>query len=132
MIAAREVPGTLGVAGALAFLAALALGTVMVYCFWLILTTAAFWIVRMDEIVELFPGVYQAGRWPVSIYPDWLRLGLTFLIPIAFAVTVPAQAFTGRLTPETLVFAALFAVGLLVFTRLLWRTGLRRYSGASA
>ena len=47
-------------------------------------------------------------------------------------MTVPAQAFTGRLTPETLGFAALFAVGLLVFTRLLWRTGLRRYSGASA
>ncbi len=132
VIAGREVPGTLGVTGTLAFLLALALGSAMVYCFWLILTIAAFWIVRMDEIVELFTGVYQAGRWPVSIYPDWLRLGLTFLIPIAFAVTVPAQAFTGRLTPETLVFAALFAVGLLVFTRLLWRTGLRRYSGASA
>ena len=73
VIAAREVPGTLGVAGTLAFLAALALGSAMVYCFWLILTTAAFWIVRMDEIVDLFTGVYQAGRWPVSIYPDWLR-----------------------------------------------------------
>ena len=77
-------------------------------------------------------GVYQAGRWPVSIYPDWLRIGLTFLVPIAFAVTVPAQAFTGRLTPEILGLAALFAVGLLVVTRLLWRIGLRRYSGASA
>ena len=67
---------------------------------------------------ELFTGVYQAGRWPVSIYPDWLRIGLTFLVPIAFAVTVPAQAFTGRLTPEILGLAALFAVGLLVVTRL--------------
>ncbi len=132
MIAAREIPGTLGVPGLAAFLAALVLGIAMVYCFWLILTIAAFWIVRMDEIVDLFTGVYQAGRWPVSIYPDWLRIGLTFLVPIAFAVTVPAQAFTGRLTPEILGLAALFAVGLLVVTRLLWRIGLRRYSGASA
>ena len=98
VIAAGEVPGTLGGSGMLAFLAALALGASMVYCFWLILTTAAFWIVRMDEIVDLFQGVYQAGRWPVTIYPDWLRVGLTFLVPIAFAVTVPAEAFTGRLT----------------------------------
>jgi ABC-2 type transport system permease protein len=132
VIAAGQIPGTLGGSGTLAFLASLILGSAMVYCFWLLLTIAAFWIVRMDEIVELFTGVYQAGRWPVSIYPDWLRIGLTFLVPIAFAVTVPAQALTGRLTAETLGFAALFAVGLLVVTRLLWRTGLRRYSGASS
>ena len=107
----------------LAFLVALGLGASMVYCFWLILTTAAFWIVRMDEIVDLFSGVYQAGRWPVSIYPEWLRIGLTFLVPIAFAVTVPAEALTGRLTPEMLGLAALFAIGLFLGTRLLWRTG---------
>ena len=61
---------------------------------------------RVDEIVELFAGVYQAGRWPVSIYPDWLRVGLTFLVPIAFAVTVPAEAFTQRLSAGTLGLAA--------------------------
>jgi len=132
VIAANEVPGTLGGSGLLSFVVALALGASMVYCFWLILTTAAFWIVRMDEIVDLFQGVYQAGRWPVTIYPDWLRVGLTFLVPIAFAVTVPAEAFTSRLTASTLGLAALFALALLLFTRWLWRTGLRRYSGASA
>lgn len=115
-----------------AFLLALALGTAMVYAFWLALTTAAFWIVRMDEIVELFSGIYQSGRWPVSIYPDWLRLGLTFLVPIAFAVTVPAEALTGRLTPDVLAGAAAVAALLLAFTRWLWRLGLRHYSGASA
>ena len=48
----------------------------------------------------------------MTIYPDWLRVGLTFLVPIAFAVTVPAEAFTERLEPGTLALAALFAVGL--------------------
>ena len=104
----------------------------MIYCFWLILTAISFWIVRVDEIVELFAGVYQAGRWPVSIYPDWLRIGLTFLVPIAFAVTVPAEAFTQRLSAGTLGLAVLVALGLLVVTRVLWRLGIRRYSGASA
>jgi len=32
-------------------------------------------------MVNLFQGVYAAGRWPVGIYPDWLRVGLTFLVP---------------------------------------------------
>ena len=47
---------------------------VMIYCFWLMLTTTAFWIVRVDEMVNLFEGMYAAGRWPVGIYPSWLRL----------------------------------------------------------
>jgi ABC-2 type transport system permease protein len=123
---------SIGIWEALAFGVALVLGGLMIYCFWLILTTVAFWIVRIDEIHELFSGVYQSGRWPVTLYPDWLRVSLTFLVPIAFAVTVPAQALTGRLTPDVLALSAVFAVLLLLGTRWFWRVGTRRYSGASA
>ena len=118
--------------GAAAFVIALALGGLMIYCFWLIVTVGAFWVVRIGEIAELFEGVYQSGRWPVTIYPGWLRISLTFLVPIAFAVTVPAEALTARLTVETLGLAAVFALVLLLFTRCWWSFGLKRYSGASA
>jgi ABC-2 type transport system permease protein len=131
-VALVQLQGTLGLLEAVAFAVALLLGASMVYCFWLLLTTAAFWIVRMDEIVELFMGLYASGRWPVTIYPDWLRFGLTFLVPVAFAVTIPAEALTGRLTPELLAFAAAFALALALVTRWFWRIGLKRYSGASA
>lgn len=131
-LAIAQLQSTIGVLEAVAFGIALVLGGVMIYCFWLLLTTIAFWIVRVDEIAELFEGVYQTGRWPVSIYPGWLRVSLTFLVPIAFAVTVPAQALTGRLTPQALGLALAFAVLLLIVTRAFFRIGLRRYSGASA
>jgi ABC-2 type transport system permease protein len=116
----------------LAFAAALALGAVMIYCFWLVITTGAFWIVRMEFVLELFEGVYQTGRWPVGVYPAWLRYTVTFLVPIAFAVTVPAEAVTSRLEASTLLLSASFAVVLFAFARWFWRFGLRRYSGASA
>jgi ABC-2 type transport system permease protein len=131
-VAIGQLQTTIGVLEALAFGGALVLGGLMIYCFWLLLTTVAFWIVRIDEIAELFEGVYQSGRWPVTLYPEWLRVSLTFLVPIAFAVTVPAEALTSRLTPETLALAAGFAALLLVVTRWFWRIGTRRYSGASA
>lgn len=127
-----QLDRTGGLLGALAFAVAVLLGAVMVYCFWLILTIGAFWIVRMENIIELFDGVYQAGRWPVTIYPGWLRVGFTFLVPLAFAITVPAEAVTGRLSPSTLALAAAFAGSLVLVTRGLWRLGVRRYDGASA
>jgi ABC-2 type transport system permease protein len=126
------VERSVGVADALAFAAALALGALMIYCFWLVITTGAFWVVRMEHVLELFEGVYQTGRWPVGVYPGWLRYTVTFLVPIAFAVTVPAEAVTSRLEASTLLLSAGFAVVLFAFARWFWRFGLRHYSGASA
>ncbi|HUQ78067.1 MAG TPA: ABC-2 family transporter protein [Patescibacteria group bacterium] len=131
-VAVGQLQAGIGVGAALVFGLTLLLGALMIYCFWLIVTTAAFWVIRMDELHELFAGLYQSGRWPVTIYPGWLRISLTFLVPIGFAVTVPAEALTSRLTIETLALAVVFALGLFVVTRWFWRFGLRHYSGASA
>ena len=132
LVALVQIQNRVGLWQALGFGIALFMGGLMIYCFWLMLTTGAFWVVRMDQIVELFQGVYQAGRWPVGIYPFWLRTGLTFLVPVAFAVTVPAEALTGRLTWQTMLGAAALTAFLLVLARWVWKTGLRNYSGASA
>ncbi len=104
----------------------------MVYCFWLILTTGAFWFVRMEMLQELFTGLYRAGQYPATIYPGWLRFSLTFLVPLAFAITVPSEALTGRLTGLRVLVTVGFTVVMLLVTRLVWRAGLKRYSGASA
>ena len=121
-----------GVGDALLFLGLLAVGTVTIYCFWIVIATLAFWIVNVWEILELFQGIYQAGRWPTSIFPGWLRFGVTFLVPLAFAITIPAEAVTSRLEPSTVALALGFATVLFAFTRWWWGFGLRRYSGASA
>jgi ABC-2 type transport system permease protein len=121
-----------GPGDALLFLALLVLGAVTIYCFWLVIATLAFWIVDVWQIIELFQGIYLAGRWPVSIFPGWLRFGLTFLVPLAFAITVPAEAVTSRLEWSTVGLAVGFAAALFAFTRWWWRFGLRSYSGASA
>ncbi len=117
---------------ALQFVAALLAGGVIVYSFWLILATLAFWLVRVENILVIFQSMYDAGRWPVGLYPGWLRFALTFIVPVAFAVTVPAQALAGRLGGLTLLGAWGLAAVLFIASRLFWRAGLRRYAGASA
>jgi ABC-2 type transport system permease protein len=76
--------------------------------------------------------VYDAARWPVTIYPGWLRAILTFVVPVTFAVTMPSQALVGGLGGRLLGLTLALAVGLSVASRMLWRIGVRRYSGASA
>jgi ABC-2 type transport system permease protein len=123
---------TVGIPQALCFVSALIAGGGIIYSFWLILATLSFWFVRVENILVIFQSVYEAGRWPVSIYPRWLRYGLTFVVPVAFATTVPAQALAGHISWEALLGAFALAAAMLVLSRICWRAGLRRYSGASA
>ena len=114
------------------FLLMLVTGGVVIYSFFMILSTLSFWFVRVENILEIFRSMYEAGRWPVSLYPGWLRYGLTFIVPVAFATTVPAEAITGRLDWQTLLLSIILAVVLFVFARIFWKIGLKHYSGASA
>jgi ABC-2 type transport system permease protein len=121
-----------GTGRVLAFLAAAAMGVIVLYCLWLMLATTAFRITRADSIFDMFDGMYQAGRWPVSIYPGWLRGTLTFVIPLAFAITVPAETLSARLGPGSLVVGLLVTVAVIALSRFVWIRSIRHYSGASA
>ena len=103
----------------------------MIYCFWLVIATVAFWVVNMWHAVELFDGIFQTGRWPSGIYPGWLRYSVTFLVRSRSRSPCPPRRYS-RLDWQTLALAAVFAVVLFAFTRWFWRFGLSRYTGASA
>ena len=130
--ALARLSAEVGAAQTLAFGVTLVAGGAIVYSFWLILATCSFWFIRIENIVMIFWSMYWAGRWPVGIYPPWLRFALTVLVPIAFAVTVPAEALSGRLGPATLAGAVALAGVLLAASRWFFGRGVRHYSGASA
>lgn len=131
-IGLAQTQSSLAVGDAVAFAVTLVAGGAMIYSLWLILTTTAFWFVRIWALLDLFQQITQTGRWPVGLYPAWLRTLLTFLIPVAFAITVPAQALAGRLDLRTMLVALGAALVMLALARAFWRVGLRRYTGASA
>src|SRR4029079_11527744 len=94
------------------FALTLAAATIMICCSWLLLSAGVFWFVRMEMVQEMFTGLSRAGQYPVGIYPAWLRYGLTYVAPLAFAITVPVEALTGRLTWVRLITTLGFLVVL--------------------
>lgn len=117
------------VAGALAMLTA---STALLYSMWLLVISLAFWFVRVDNLSYLFVAIFDAARWPVSVFRGWVRFVLTFIIPVGIMTTFPAMALLGTLTGRHVLTAALFAVGSLVGSRLVWTRAVRRYASASS
>ncbi|ACO45890.1 ABC transporter permease [Deinococcus deserti] len=105
---------------------------VIVYCIWLGLSTTAFWFVKTQNVSELFNGVFGAARFPVSAFPVPVRFVLTFVVPVAFITTVPAQAVTGQISAPMALASPLVALVLCLLTRLLWRKAVASYTSASS
>ncbi|MGQ9814064.1 MAG: ABC transporter permease [Candidatus Roseilinea sp.] len=114
------------------FVVMLGMAVLIVYSIWMVIATLAFWLVKVDNMAELFNSVYDAGRFPVTTYQGLIRLALTFIIPIAFITTFPAESVLGRLDPTTLLTAVAMGVGLFTASALFWRRAVRSYSSASS
>jgi len=114
------------------FLVLVGSGMLVIYSLWVVLIAATFWFVKFDNNVTILQALMDSGRYPATIYPPWLRVIVTFVVPIAVATTVPLQALRGELSGlRVLMFIAIGVASLLV-ARQIWKAGVRKYSGASS
>jgi len=116
----------------LSFLTLTGSGMAVLYSLWIMMIAFTFWFVKFDNNVTILHALMDAGRYPVTVYPAWLRIIVTFIIPIAVATTVPLQALRGDLGPlQVLVFLGIGLAAVLISSQV-WRAGVKRYSGASS
>jgi ABC-2 type transport system permease protein len=107
-------------------------GTLVIYSLWIVLIAMTFWFTKFDNNVTILQALLDAGRYPATVYPVWLRVIVTFIIPIAVATTIPLQALRGDLTlASTLLFASIGFISFGIASQI-WKAGLKRYSGASS
>jgi ABC-2 type transport system permease protein len=107
-------------------------GSIVIYSLWIVLIALTFWFTKFDNNVTILQALLDAGRYPVTVYPAWLRILVTFVIPIAVATTVPLQGLRGDLTLDrSLMFIAIGVISFLIASQV-WKRGLKQYSGASS
>jgi len=122
---------TMTFADVLSFLVALASGVAILYAILLAFSALVFWSPGF-LYTWLFNALFQMARYPVGLYPGWLRLVLTWVVPVGIMTTVPAQALSGDLPAATLAGSLALAVVLFAVATVLFRTGLHRYASASS
>jgi ABC-2 type transport system permease protein len=107
-------------------------GSIIIYSLWIVLIALTFWFTKFDNNVTILQALLDAGRYPVTVYPVWLRILVTFIIPIAVATTVPLQGLRGDLTfSRVLMFVGIGVISFLIASQV-WKRGLKQYSGASS
>ena len=125
----HHVPTLLQLGLAVALLAA---AVMVLYSIWIVVVSAAFYVVRLDNLAYLFNSVFDAARWPSSVFRGLVHVIFTFVVPLAMMTTYPAEALLGRMELRTAVFSLLGAIAFAGLARLVWTRAIGHYSSASS
>jgi len=119
-------------------------GQVLIYILLIItgmLITTAFHIIvisfgiitlEVDHTIMIYRDVSAMGRMPTDIYKEPLKGILTYFIPVAIMMSLPAKAFLG-LASKVAIFSALGISIIFIFISLrFWNFALKKYTSASS
>ncbi|MFO0598588.1 MAG: ABC-2 family transporter protein [Myxococcaceae bacterium] len=120
-------PPVLGVVVAVALLG---VATLLLYSLWILIVSTAFVVVKVDNLTYLFGSIFDAARWPASVFRGALKFVFTFVIPLTVMTTFPAEALLDRLDYRTLAFSVGGSLLFVVAARLVWLRSIRFYTSA--
>jgi ABC-2 type transport system permease protein len=105
----------------------------ILYSVWILVVSAAFFVVKVDNLSFLFVSIFDAARWPADVFRGILRVVFTWIVPLAIMTTFPARALLGKdFGPRDALAALAGAVAFATFSRLVWLRSIGRYTSASS
>jgi ABC-2 type transport system permease protein len=115
----------------LVFVLMLCVALIFGYSILLFLESGVFYYLGAP-LTWVFSAIMYTGRFPIGIYPEWIRLLLTWVVPVGFMVTIPTQALLGSASPGLLAAGIGLAGLLFVAASAFFRRSLRKYASASS
>ena len=124
-----RVPSAGAVAAGVALLGCAA---AVLYSLWILVVSAAFHVVKIDNLSFLFSSIFDAARWPIGVFQGVLRAVFTFVVPLALMTSYPAMALLGKLDATLAAQALLGAAAFAALSRLVWLRSIGTYTSASS
>ncbi|MBI5356458.1 ABC-2 family transporter protein [Candidatus Collierbacteria bacterium] len=87
---------------------------------------------EVDNAIMVYRDLTSMARFPVDVYSAPVRIFLTYIVPVAFIMTVPAKSLMGLVSIPIFFISLLITFCSLLSSFFLWRYALSKYSSASS
>lgn len=91
-----------------------------------------FWLIQGNEIANIIQGCREFAKYPLTIFPRWIKGVFTYIIPFGMVGYYPAAYLTGKIDIAINIYilvAALFVDGIAV---LIWKLGIKSYNSTGS
>ncbi len=93
----------------------------------------AFWTKRSGQITHVFYMVNDFAKYPTTIYNNFIKTIITYIIPFAFTAFYPASYFlTGENPLFNIGLTIVMSCVLMVIAVLIWNKGVSAYESAGS
>lgn len=102
------------------------------FAFHLFVASVCVMTTEIDHLILVYRDLINMARFPTDIYQRGIRWILTFVIPVAVMITIPAKALLGLLSFWGIALTFLSSLVLVWASLKFWQFALTRYSSASS
>lgn len=95
----------------------------------------AFWTIEGLEIANILTnGMKEHASYPLNIFPKWVTVVFTFIIPFGTVNYLPLQYLLGKIDGNGWLYAFVPLLGALFILpcAMVWRLGVRKYASAGS
>ncbi|MEK4104670.1 ABC-2 family transporter protein [Paenibacillus sp. FSL L8-0493] len=131
VLGVSQMQEAIGISTCLMFVWAICNALLLLYSILLLLSSLAFWYAG-SPMLSIFDSIMQMGRFPVNVYQKPIQLALTWIVPVAFIVSIPAEALVGRVSLSYLFGGSLLAAVLLMLASAFFKLAVKKYASASS
>ena len=110
-------------------------GSVIFSGVYMLQAAAAFWTIETLEVANIFThGIKEHASYPLNIFPRWITVIFTFIIPFGTINYLPLQYLLGKIDGISWLYAIVPLLGALFILPcvFVWRFGVRKYSSAGS
>jgi len=118
-------------ADTLLYVSGTAAGVAILYAVSFVLATTTIWFVRA-EMGGLVYGLFDVMRLPADVYPKGVRFTFTYVLPLIFIASVPAQTLQHRGHVAVSLAGIGVSILALAFARAFWFIALRSYASTGS
>jgi ABC-2 type transport system permease protein len=87
---------------------------------------------EIDHTIMIYRDLVALGRFPIDIYRQPLRGILTYFIPVAIMISLPAKALIGLASPLGIISCFVIGVMAIFIALKFWNFALKYYTSASS
>lgn len=110
-------------------------GSVIFSGVYMLQAAAAFWTIEALEVANIFThGMKEHASYPLNIFPKWITVFFTFVIPFGTVNYLPMQYLLDRIDGAGWIYTLIPILGSLFILPCIWawRMGVRKYSSAGS
>ncbi|MFN0118354.1 MAG: ABC transporter permease [Elusimicrobiota bacterium] len=126
-----RLPGPIDPINIIAYVLLLMNAIIISYAFHVMVGALSVKTQEVESAIWIYRDVMSLGRFPVSIYNDFMRIVFITVVPIGVMVSFPAQALLKKMTLPLMIYAFILGLSVHFLAQMIWRRTLKSYSSNS-